>query len=148
MDDPAIRGEIETKLGDFCDRFSHHYWNGPFWGPPEQGAALGQALGYDSTPKWEVWMEKPGVPDSLGRGIPGIPLRAALRFTDAEVVEMAAENLARRLAAIVAGHEAHEALEFARFDDGYVVDPHGSLDELVDVSALVTEYLTSSARLG
>ncbi len=91
-------------------------------------------------------MEKPGVPDSLG-GPQGAPLRALLRFEEADIFNIAPAFLAQRLAGIVAGFEAHEALEFARFDGQYAVEPHGSAEELMATATLVGDYLTSTAQL-
>jgi hypothetical protein len=146
--DTASHQAGEAKLREFCGRFTHRFWNGPFFMPPEESAILRKALGQVGLgPKWEVWMEKAGIPDSLGRSVVGAPLQAALRFTDEELSAIDLEEIAWKLAAIVAGLEAHEALEFARFDDSYVVDPHGSVVELQKVADLVAQYLLSTGQL-
>jgi hypothetical protein len=54
-------------------------------------------------------------------------------------------DLATSLVSIVAGFEAHEALEFARFDGSYVVNPHGREADLRAVSDVVTNFILSTA---
>jgi hypothetical protein len=139
------RSRIEAKLEDFCHRFRHGYWDGPFFHSPEAAVALGKRIGMPAPAEWEVWLAKSGVSDSLGRGLIGVPLRAAIHLPDDEVLGLSQAEIARRLAAAVAGHEAHEALEFSRFDDERVVNPHGSAAELEGVGQDVTTFLMNAA---
>ena len=139
--------EIRAKFTEFCERFSHQFWTGPFFHDPLQTVALGQALGQDAPPTWELWLEKAGVPDSWGRVLVGAPLRAAIRLDPEDAANVSFEHLMRMVVAAIAGIEAHEALEFARFDGLYAVDPHGSAAELKHIGGLITEYLSNAARM-
>lgn len=141
----AVDEAIRAKLVDFCHRFSHPYWNGPFFSDPAETVAIGQAVNHEFPPAWDVWMEKPGVPDSLG-GPQGAPLVAAYRMDAVAAAGISIEVLAFQVAAAIAGREAHEALEFARLDGQQAVDPHGSQAELVEVSVLIAQYLTGGAQ--
>lgn len=141
------RGALEAKLQDFKGRYHHLSWNGPFSSNPEETRALAQVLGtVAGETSWEIWMEKPGVPHSW-TGQVGAPLRAAVQFDEADLAASSPEYLAFKLTAAIAGMEAHEALEFARFDGAYAVNPHGSGEQLGLLGALVTEYLTNAAVL-
>ncbi|MGH8980002.1 MAG: hypothetical protein ACRDWE_03120 [Acidimicrobiales bacterium] len=145
--DSPERAALEAKLQDFNGRYQHLSWNGPFSSNPEETQALAQVLGTVARQtSWEIWMEKPGVPHSW-TGQVGAPLRAAVQFDEDDLAASSLEYLAFRLTAAIAGMEAHEALELARFDGVYAVNPHGSGKQLGLLGALVTEYLTNAAVL-
>jgi len=65
---------------------------------------------------------------------------------DVAAAEISIEALAFQLTAAIAGREAHEALEFARFDGQPAVDPHGSKAVLGEVGVLIAQYLTGGAQ--
>jgi hypothetical protein len=141
-DQDAIRAKFES----FCQRFRYRYWNGPFFTGPEVTHASDHALTQDTPADWVVWMEKPGVPDARGTRPDDARIRATLRFSDADAGEIAIETIAQQMVGIVAGLEAHEVLEFARLDDTYAVHPHGTLAELHDIAALISEVIVADPR--
>jgi len=137
---------IRAKFESYCQRFRYTYWKGPFFTGPEVTNAMDHALTQDAPAHWVIWMEKPGVPDSRGTRPDNARIRATLRFSDADAAEIAIETIAQRMVGIVAGLEAHEVLEFARLDDTYAVHPHGTLAELHDIAALISEVIVAAPR--
>ncbi len=137
---------IRTKFESYCQRFRYTYWKGPFFTGPEVTNTSEHTLTQDAPAHWVVWMEKPGVPDSRGTRPDDARVRATLRFSDAEAAEIPIETIAQRMVGIVAGLEAHEVLEFARLDDTYAVHPHGTLAELHDIAALISEVIVAAPR--
>ncbi len=77
-----------------------------------------------------------------GRTTPEI--RATFRFSDVDAGVLTVEKLARLMTGMVAGLEAHEVLEFARLDDVYAVDPHGTPAELHDIALLISEVIEAA----
>jgi hypothetical protein len=146
VNDMPDQDAIQTKFESFCQRFRYRYWKGPFFTGPEVTNASDDALPQDVPAHWVVWMEKPGVPDSRGTRPDNARIRATLRFSDTDAAEIAIETIAQRMVGIVAGLEAHEVLEFARLDDSFAVHPHGTLAELHDIAALISEVIVAAPR--
>jgi hypothetical protein len=136
---------VRAKLDSFCRRFDYGSWNGPFFHGPET-AALDHVMGTDAPAQWVVWMEKPGVRNSVGGERDEARLRATLRFNNAEADALTIEALAQMMVGLVAGLEAHEVLEFSRLDGTYVVNPHGSAAELHHIAGLISEVIESSPQ--
>lgn len=137
---------IRAKLENFCQRFRYTYWKGPFFTGPEATNASHDALTQRAPAHWVVWMEKAGVRDGRGTRPDSARIRATLRFTDADAAQIPIDTIAHRMVGILAGLEAHEVLELARLDDTYAVHPHGTLTELRDVAALITEVILADPR--
>ena len=136
---------VRAKLDSFCRRFDYGYWDGPFFNGPGP-AALDHVMGTDAPAQWVVWMEKPGVRNSVGGESDEARLRATLRFNDAEANALTIETLAQMMVGLVAGLEAHEVLEFARLDGTHVVNPHGSAAALHHIAGLISEVIESSPQ--
>ena len=102
----------------------------------------------DASAHWVVWMEKPGVPNSLGTRPDDARIRATFRFSDVDAGVLTVEKLAQLMTGMVAGLEAHEVLEFARLDDVYAVDPHGTPAELHDIALLISEVIEAAPEWG
>ncbi len=137
---------VREKLDGFCRRFECARWNGPFVKGPNETVGASRVMGKDAPPQWVVWMEKPGVRNSIGGDQDEARLRATLRFTDAEARAIAIEALAKMMVGMVAGLEAHEVLEFARLDGTYAVHPHGSAADLHEIAGLISEVIEASPR--
>jgi len=142
----STEAAIPAKLADFCDRFTHAYWKGPFFHGKTETDAPGNPVDHEASPEWEIWVEKSDVSDSWGRGVIRAPLRASIRLDHADAAAASVEHLARMMVAAIAGFEAHEAMEFARFDGIYVINPHGSAAELEQIGEEVARYLKSPAQ--
>lgn len=125
------RALLSDKLSSICKQTKARGWEGPKFTAPEDTLEHQQRFGTPIRPKWELWMEKPGVPNSYPPHEIGQPIRAAVYLTDTEVANLTGEVIAFRLAAAVAGREAHEALEWFWFERQRVADPHGDLLGLV-----------------
>ncbi len=136
---------FEMQLYALAERFSIRGWEGVFVTTPEETAAQQVFQGQTPNPRWEVWMQKEGH-HSLDARHPsrkGVPLRAALWFDQNGADNATAESMAYRLAITVAAREAHETLEWARYDGHLLVDPHIA-EEVDPASEAIAEYL----RLG
>jgi hypothetical protein len=138
---------IRAKFDDFCHRFRFSSWNGPFFTGPKVTVASSHAAGTNASAHWVVWMEKPGVPNSLGTRPDDARIRATFRFSDVDAGVLTVEKLAQLMTGMVAGLEAHEVLEFARLDDTYAVDPHGTPAELHDIALLISEVIEAAPRV-
>ena len=138
---------IRATFDDFCHRYRFSSWNGPFFTGPEVTLASSDAAGGDASAHWVVWMEKPGVPNSLGTRPDDARIRATFRFSDVDAGVLTVEKLAQLMTGMVAGLEAHEVLEFARLDDVYAVDPHGTPAELHDIALLISEVIEAAPRV-
>jgi hypothetical protein len=133
---------FEMQLTELAERFEINGWEGPFARTPEETAQEQAYQGLPVNPRWEVWMQKQNGPtvDSRNPSRTGLPLRAALWFDEAGTDDATAERMAYRLAIAVAAREAHEALEWTRFDGALLIDPH-EISEVGPASEKVAEYL-------
>jgi hypothetical protein len=133
---------FEMKLTELANRFEIKGWEGPFSRTPEETAQEQAYRGLPVNPRWEVWMQKQSgsTVDSRNPVRTGLPLRAALWFDERGTDDATAEGMAYRLAVAVAAREAHEALEWTRFDGVLLIDPHKD-SEVGPASEDVAEYL-------
>jgi hypothetical protein len=138
-----IRRQLfEMKLTELANRFEINGWEGPFARTPEETTQELAYQGLPVKPRWEVWMQKHSGPtvDSRNPSRTGLPLRAALWFDEGGTDDATVEGMAYRLAIAVAAREAHESLEWTRFDGALLIDPHEA-SEVAPASEDVAEYL-------
>jgi hypothetical protein len=142
----VARELFEIKLRDLGDRLLIRGWDGPCYFPPDERVDQYAYRGKTTAPLWEVFMEKhERVPDSRDPTAKEAPVRAALWFSDEEAADLTVDDLAYLLALAVAGREAHEALEWTRFNKRLLIDPHRYNDQLKDAVDLIAEYLNKGA---
>jgi hypothetical protein len=138
-----IRRQLfEMKLTELAARFEINGWEGPFARTPEETTQQQAYQGQLLNPRWEVWMQKQSGPtvDSRNPSKTGLPLRAALWFDESGTDIATVEGMAYRLAIAVAAREAHESLEWTRFDGALLIDPH-EVSQVGRASEDVSEYL-------
>jgi hypothetical protein len=115
---------IQMKFQELKKGFVARHWQSPVLMTPEDVAAFQRERGLPVEPSWTIYIEPSSQPlDSRNPGATG-KIQAAIAFNTENILRLSVEEIAERLALSMAGRAAHEALEWIRFDDELVVDPH------------------------
>jgi hypothetical protein len=115
---------IQMKFEELKGHLVAPYWGDPVLMTPDEVAAFQRERGLPIERSWTICIEPVTQPlDSRNPEVTG-KIQAAIAFNTEDILRLSVEDIANRLALSMAGRTAHETLEWIRFDDELVIDPH------------------------